>query len=390
MSPSSKLNQNDDSDRAGAIALGNAVDDDDLEPMCWLMDVHLPRERQFVTFSADNDSLPPLKVEDWDGSERGPYKFLALGYMPDNVLPSTPAQQLILLDRLMNRLYKKLSKQADRQKSYTLVPKGNEKDGETNKNAKDGEYAMVLDPKSCVPVNTPGVDGNTHAFFLAAAEVYNAQSGNERILGGLGTEADTATQEQMLARGAVGRVGLMKGAVNQFATEVMREIGHLMWTNETLTVESSMEAENTGYRVPKELGSWQPGERQGLLDHYDFAVEPNSMSFRPPEAKLQTLKQFAADYLQMMPAIQAGIFDGEQFTRIYAEYTNVPEILRLAKQMQHGMAAAGDSHQASKSPITERNVTRSNVSRGPQGGGMAQVMGQVMQSNQNRTTVGAA
>jgi hypothetical protein len=50
----------------------------------------------------------------------------------------------------------------------------------------------------------------------------------------------------------------------------------------------------------------------------------------------------------------------------------------LAKQMQAEMAA-GDSHQATKAPVTERNVTRSNVSRGPQGTGMEAVIGQMMQ-----------
>jgi len=386
MSPSSKNNQNSDSDRADQIASGNSVDDDEIEPMCWLMDIYFPMQGQLVTFSADNDTLPPLKVQNNVGSELGPYKFLSLGYMPDNVIPSTPAQQLVLLDRLTNRLYSKLAAQATRQKNYVLIPKGAEKDGEANKNAHDGEYVMVVDPKSAVFVNTPGVDGNTNAFFLAAQEIYNTQSGNERVLGGLGSTADTATQEQMLAAGAGGRIAFMKGAVNQFASDILREIGCLMWNDEALTIDSSIDAENTGYRVPT---SWEPGKRQGIFDHYEFSVEPNSMVFRPPEAKLQTLKQFAADYLQMMPAIQAGIFDGQEFTRIYASYTNTPEILRLAKQMQAEMAA-GDSHQATKAPVTERNVTRSNVSRGPTGTGMEAVMGQMMQGNrQQGAMVGA-
>jgi hypothetical protein len=381
LSPSSKLNQNADSDRADQIAHGNSVDDDELEPMLWLMDVYLPRERQFLTLSADNDTLPPLKVSDWDGSERGPYKFLSLGNVPDNVMPSTPAQQLVLLDRLMNRLYKKLSTQADRQKNFVMVPKGGEKDGEAIKSAQDGEYITVLDPKSAVPVNMPGVDGNTNAFFLAAGEIYNTQAGNERILGGLGTEADTATQEKMLAGSATGRIGFMKGAVYQFTAEILREVGGLMWKDESLQVNASLEGGNTGYYLPPDSVSWKPGKREGKFDHYDFSVEPNSMAFRPPEAKLATLKQFAADYLQIMPAIQAGIFDGQEFTRIYADYTNTPEILRLAKQMQQ-QAGASDPHQASKPANTSREVVRSSGSGAPQGQGMAQVMGQMMQGRE--------
>ena len=377
LSPSSKQNQNADSDRADQIALGNSVDDDELEPMCWLMDIFLPRERLLVTFSADNDALAPLKVVEWDGSAMGPYKFLTFGYVPDNVMPSTPAEQLVLLDRLMNRLYRKLAQQANRQKNFVLGEKGDEKDLLIVKQAADGEYVVVKNPKSATPVSFPGPDANLNAFFLAAGEIYNVQAGNERALGGLGTEAETATQEQMLARGAGGRVGWMKGAVNEFASEIGREIGNLMWEDPSLTISSTMEVENTDYRVDS---SWKPGDRKGLKDHYDFRVEPNSMAFRPPEMKQQIIDGFCERYVNLLPAIQAGAFDGQEYARIYAENNNCPEVLRVAKQMRDEMTA-GDPHQATKAPNTSREVVRRSVNSGPQGQGMAQVMGQMMQGN---------
>ncbi|MCK9570886.1 hypothetical protein M0R72_18195, partial [Candidatus Pacearchaeota archaeon] len=126
ISASSKNNANVTGDRADSIALGDSVDDDELEPMCWLMDLYLPREKLFVTMSADQEGLAPLKVEEWTGCERGPYKFLTFGYVPDNVIPTTPAQQLVLLDRLMNILYGTLADQAKAQKNITLLEKGNE------------------------------------------------------------------------------------------------------------------------------------------------------------------------------------------------------------------------------------------------------------------------
>jgi hypothetical protein len=377
MSPSSKLNQNASSERGDAIAFGNAVDDDELEPMCWLMDLYLPRERQFATLCADQDGLAPLKVEDWDGSDQGPYKFMAFGYMPDNVMPTTPAQQLVLLDRLMNRLYGKLASQAKRQKNTVAFAAGKDDVAQRGKEAEDGEFWNGgLDPKnSLVPVNFPGIDGNTHAFFMAAQEVYNTQAGNERALGGLGEEAGTLGQEQMIGQKAAGLIGYLKGQVNNCAADVMREIGALMWDDNVLTVDSSVEAGTTGYRVD---ASWKPGDRQGLKDHYDFAVEPNSMAFRPPEAKLNTLTQFVGTFVQAQPAIQAGLIDGQEFARIFAEYTNTPEIMRIVKQMQMGNNPA-DPHQATKAPNTSREVVRRSAPGGPRGQGTAAVLSQMMQ-----------
>lgn len=392
LTPTTKLNQNSNSERADAIAYGNAVDDDELEPMCWLMDLYLPLSNEFCTFSADQDALPPLKCEKWTGSEQGPYKFLPMGYMPDNVMPSTPAQQLVLLDRLYNRLYTKLANQARRQKNTVAFSAGYEDIALRGKNAEDGEFwnaGKVPDLKnSLLPVSFPGIDQNTHAFLLAAAEVYNTQAGNERSLAGLAEEAGTATQEQQILAHASGLIGYIKGAVNTFASEVMREIGNLMWDDEALEVNTSMEAENTGYHIDT---SWKPGDRQGLKDHYEFCVEPSSMAYRPPEAKLKTLVDFAQTYLQMMPAIQAGIFDGQEFAKIFAEYTYTPEILKLVTTMQQPeqQEGYGDPHEATKAPNTSREVVRRSVGGGPRGQGMQQVLGQMMQSNQGGSKVGA-
>ena len=401
MAPSSKQNQNADSDRADMIATGNAVDDDELEPMCWLMDIYLPgrgnEAGQLVTFCADNNTLPPLKVQKWYGTRQGPYKFLSFGWVPDNIVPDAPAKQLVLLDRLMNTLYGKLAHQAKRQKNIVMVPKGQEQDGMALKKAVDGEFPMVIDPKSAVPVSFPGVDGNTHAFFLAAAEVYNTQSGNERVLGGLGTDADTATQEQMLARGTGGRIAFLKAQVYNFASDIFREMGALMYDDETLTVRSSMEVEQTGYRIDT---SWKPGEIKkntrramkeaypderfsddDLRDHYEFQVKPNSMSFSPPEAEVQKLDNFIQKFVMVQPAIQAGLIDGMEYAKLNAEYLNMPQIMRIVKQLQEvGQETQGD-HAATKPAVTSRENVRKNVSQGPQGQGIQAVMGQMMQGN---------
>ncbi|HUT60693.1 MAG TPA: hypothetical protein VNA25_22845 [Phycisphaerae bacterium] len=378
VSPTSKAATQEGSERASEIASGMAVDDDELEPMVWLEDVYLPETRRLVTFAADNTDLPPLKVGDRRDSPQGPYKHLSLGLVPDNIIPSTPAHHLKALHDLSNRLYRKLSAQAAQQKNTIAYPPGSEDDAKRHKEAKNGEYWKCRDPKSISPVNTPGVDGNTHAFFLAAQEIYNVQSGNERVIGGLSSEAETLGQAEMERGGAVGRIAHMKGAVNCWAGDIAREMGGLMFDDEALTVSSSMEAENTGFFVDT---SWRPGEREGLKDHYDFSVEPNSMGYQPPEAKLQRIFAFVEKVGKVYPMVQAGILDVQELTRIASEYENIPELQRIFKYMTPEMLGGpgGDPHQATKAPVTSRETVRTNRSQGPQGQGMAAVLGQMMQ-----------
>ena len=342
LTPCKKIGNAAKAERGDDISTRNSIDDDEMEDMCWLQDIFLVREQQLVTFSADDDSLPPLKVEKWTGNEQGPYKFLSLGYMPDNPMPVTPAQQLVLLDRLSNRLYRKLSDQADRQKNNFAYSGGKENIALRWMNSGDGQFwnaGEIADLKNSVlPCSTPGPDANVHAFFLAAQEVYNVQAGNERSLSGAGTEAETASQEQQIAAHAGGLIGYLKGQVNGFSSDVMREIGTLMWDDESLEVPSSREV--AGYTMDT---SWQPkskeGSRKGLRDHYDFSVKPNSMAF-------------------------------------------VNNIANIARQGEED--SAGPGHEATKAPNTTREVVRRSQNNGPKGQGMQAVLGQTMQTNQRQ------
>jgi hypothetical protein len=382
---SPKLNQQASAERSDQIALGNSVEDDDLEPQCWLMDIFLPREKLFVTLAADHENLAPLKVSEWDGSEQGPYKFLALGYMPDNVMPSTPAQQLALLDRLMNRLYRKLRDQAVAQKNIYVGPKGSEADLLAQKDAVNNEYRTMQNPKDLTTVVTPGPDANVHNFFLALNEVYNTQSGNERALAGLGTEAETLGQEEMLARGANGRVAFMKGAVVNFAADILREMGGLVWKDDYMTMPLSLEAENTGYYLPEHLARWTPSDRKGVFDHYDFHVKPVSMGYKTDDYESKQIDACLMAYMNLLPAIQAGVIDGMEWAKAKAQMLNLPQLVKIIKAMQDGAGqGGGDPHQATKPANTSREVVRRSVSSGPQGGGLSAVIGQAMQGNQNR------
>jgi hypothetical protein len=379
----SKYSYDAGSKYAEQIANGTMVDDDDLEPMIWLEDVCLPGNHegpcQVATFEADKEDARPLKVRDDDSGPMGPLEFLTLGFVPDNIMPSSPAQNLYGLHLLGNRLYRKTAEQAMRQKNTVAYPPGGDDDAGRGKQARDGEFWMCRDPKNLMPINFPGVDANTNAFFMASLELYNVESGNERALAGLGAESDTVGQEQMIQAHAQGMIGYMKGRCNECASNLARKVGALMWDDDVLKVESSMEAENTGRYVD---ASWKPGHREGIKDHYEFSVEPNSMGFLPPEVKWMKIQQFMQGMGMALPLIQAGIVDIDEYTKLASDMLNVPELQRVFKTVtQQALSGqgGGDPHEATKPPVTSRETVRNNVSRGPQGMGMANVMSQMMQ-----------
>jgi hypothetical protein len=379
LAPSSKNNTDQGTDPASQITAGWLVDDDELEPMCWLEDIFLPENQQWVTFSGDNPELGPLKVLDWEGEERGPYKYLSLGMVPDNILPSSPVQNLKGLHDLANRLYRKCSQQAQNQKTVTIYKPGAEKDAELLRQSKNGDYIQQRNPDDVKQLNWNGVDGNTNLFFQAALEVYNTAAGNERSIGGLGTESNTVGQEQQIAAHAGGLVGFMKNQVIDFTSDICREVGSLMWDSESLKVESEIDALGTGYHIDS---SWQPGKRQGLKDHYEFKVAPNSMAYITPEMKLQKVYDFLNRIVPLWPMIQAGAIDVQELTTMAAEYMDVaelPKVFKLGQQvgiLNPGQGAS--AHQASKPPVTTRNVVRTNNPTGGTAANRSNMLAQAM------------
>ena len=383
LAASSKFSEDVGTVRADQIDTLWQIDDDDLEPMVWLEDIYLPEIGQLCTFSGDNRSLPPLKCQDYKGHPTGPYTFFSLGFVPDNLIPVAPAMNLYGLHNLTNELFRKEADQAERQKNTVAYPMGGDDDAERGKNARDGEYFAVRDPKNLQPISFPGVDANGHAFSLSLDETYNIQAGNERLIGGLGAEADTATQEKMLAANSSGRVSYMRGLFNNATADVCRKLGDLMWDDEDLTVESSMEV--GGRRMDT---SWTPGNRKGLRNYYTFGVEPSSMGYQPPEAKMNKIMQFVQAVGTMFPMVQAGVLDIQELTKLFSEYENLPEVQQVFKYMassSSGGPGGGDEtqgdHGATKPANTSREVVRRSQTGGPQGTGMQQVLGQMMQSN---------
>jgi hypothetical protein len=370
-------------DYSQQISTHYQVDDDELEPMVWLCDVYFPETHQFVTFS-DRDELWPLKIEDdVEIGPNGPYELLSLGLVPDNIIPSSPLHHLMAMHRAINDIFRKSVDQALAQKNVFAVRPGEESAGRQWKNARNNEFIVTTSAPDQVSIR--GVDGPTMAFWLQMGEVYNTQSGNERALGGLGIESPTATQEQQMLGQAGGLIGRMRSKVEQCAQACARKIGIEMWESETLTVEGSREVEQTGFHVP---ATWrpksrdpEPGEgptREGLRDNYDFMVRANSMGYRPPEAELKAVYEFGQMLTTMLPLIQAGKMDGEAFTDFAAEKLNCPDMKRIFRVMLVEAAGDSDPHQATKPANTSREVVRRSGA-GPQGGGLATVVGQMMQ-----------
>jgi hypothetical protein len=192
---------------------------------------------------------------------------------------------------------------------------------------------------------------------------YDRFAGNLQAMGGLGAQAATATQEQMIYGELSRNVADMRMAVVSFASDCILDLGHLMWEDQTLEIQASISVGNNG----RQFGSnWTPDNRVGEFDDYEFKVEPYSMVFKTPEQKLQELFQVLQQIAPLWPMFQASgaALDAEAIVDEISRLKNRPEFKRFITFANPAEMLGGDQNTIRQSPVTSRETVRRNVPTG--------------------------
>jgi len=367
--------------RAADIAHGGVAEDDELKPMLWLMDLWVPENKSIATFVFENHvNLPPLIERDWTGSQGGPYKFLSLGTVPDNLIPSSPAMNLKGLHDLQNRLHRRMRDDSDAHKKNPGYPPGGDKDAERVKSARRNQWVMLNDPKNIGQVEVGGIDQRDQAFSLFLQDEYDRFAGNLRAMGGLGAQAETVGQEEII-QGNVSRMEAdMQLAVVNFAAECCYDLGYLMWNDENLSVSSSIELGNVQVDLP-----WETGNRQGSFEDYRFRVEPYSMVYKTPQQKLQELFGMFREIAPLWPMMQASgmTLDGQAIVEEISRLLDRPEFTKFITFANPAMELGGDQNTIRQSPVTTRNTVRRNVPTGGTADSRSALLQQVLSGASN-------
>lgn len=363
------------------------AEDDDLKDMIWLQDLWIPENNSIVTMAVDGNFAPLIERE-WIGSQAGPYKFLSLGNVPDNVIPASPAVNLKGLHDLQNRLHRRMEADSDAHRIVNAYPPGGGEDARKLQTAQRNSWHQISDPKSIQQVELGGIDQRDLGLATFIQDLYDRMAGNLQSMGGLGQQAATLGQEELI-RGQQSRMESdMRAAVVKFTADVVFDLGRLMWKDEYLELHSSMPVGNSGISVDS---SWSPANRVGNIDDYDFRVEPYSMVFKTPEQKLQELFQVLQQIAPLWPMFQASgaTIDAQALLDEIARLKNRPEFKRIIVFANPAAMLGGDENTVRQSPVTSRETVRKNVPTGGtqdartsamvqslMGGGKSQVNGQ--------------
>jgi hypothetical protein len=310
--------------------------DDELHPVVNVFDVWLPFEKRVITIA--DDQLDEVLIDrEWTGRRHGPYRLLGFSEVPDNVMPLGIAQLWRDMHQLINSLYRKLFRQASRQKINTILPEGNEEEGDMIANSNDGDILYSHDPNQVKQVMQGGIDQGNLAFAIHVDDRLNRQAGNLDALAGLGPQSETVGQDQMIRGTINAKLNKMSEVLTDQACEVAKDLSFIWWTDPVRTYEGlrPLQVPNVQLGVPigPDLQGLSPSHRADAEKWFlfNFSVEPFSMRYRSPEERLAELDA-TLDRLgpyQQNLAEQGIVVDFEEYIKLRSKLTSNSDILRM-------------------------------------------------------------
>lgn len=216
-----------------------------------------------------------IKVSDYYGPDGGPYTFLQFSPpVPDNPIPISIVGIWHDLHVAANRAFRKMMDQIDRQKDIVGYRPSNLEDAQEVMDSEDGDMVPMEDPSSVNPMSFGGQNPENERAVSSLSSWFSTMSGNTDQLSGAASDADTATEAQIIQGNSNVTIEDGRDLLYDFTAEINRK---QMWYLHTdPLVELPLVRRQPGRA--DEYVLLTPEDRQGDFLDYNFDIEMKSMS----------------------------------------------------------------------------------------------------------------
>jgi len=329
-----------------------------------LWDLWLPQENVVLTCQVDDATggiAEVLNVVEWTGPEKGPYHFLSFSKVPNNTMPLAPAALWMDLHKLANELFRKLGRQAGRQKTVIGVRGGADADGNRILSANDGDMVRLDDPKAAQEYKFGGIDQESLGFLIMVKDLFAYLGGNLDALGGLGPQAETLGQDQLLTASASQRMQKMQNRTVGFTKRVIGDLGWYQWTDPTTEYAVTKRVPGLDVAVEDVFGPMDREQASEFM-RFNIKIQPYSMQNQTPEMKLMAIKEifmnFLAPFAPQM-AEQGITINFEGLLKLISDLGNLPELNELL-DYANPQQQQQPTQPPKQSPVTTRKYERIN------------------------------
>lgn len=344
---------------------------------CDLWEIYLPKEKLIVTLLSEDGGTPRMEEykgeeaafseREWVGPYCGPYHFLNL--MPPvsgNAMTKGPIQDLIGMDEALNGLTEKLIRQAARQKEILGYAGQSDGDAQRVTGAEDGETVRMDNPDKMKTMGFGGPHPANQAFSMQLWEMLNKVGGNIELMGGLGEQSKTATQDKMLNANAGASVKWMQQAVVKHTASVCNSLLWYFHHHPQKVMTSYHDIPGLSNPIERKV---TPRQRMSVpFEDMHIEVDPYSLQSQAPGEKLAFLNQVVTQIITpLMPILQQqGLgFDIAKYLDLVSKYGNCPDLNDIITNLpdQQGVDEEGGEQGGPAKPgSTVRQYNRINSS----------------------------
>lgn len=341
--------------------------EESLYPMVKLWDIWLPYEGLIYTYAA-NDSASghdsalgkQIGMREWTGPECGPYHILGLEKVPGQLMPLPPVAIWRSLHETINAGYRKLMRQMEDQKEVLLVSGSATADGENIKRANDGEIIMSNNPDGVRSESFRGPNQKNHAFVIDAIQRLSWLAGGLDTLGGLSSQAETATQEKLLSVASNMRMSTPRAAVMRWIKGIIESVAWFYCYDPLAQTPITKKIPGSDIVIER---MFTPAEMEGDYLEHNFDIAPHSMGEETPAEQFQKLQMLLQQFI--MPLSQEmekqGLsLDVEGLLREAAKLIGMPflENVVMFSEMSAQQSEGPTGDPPRKSPTSSRTYNR--------------------------------
>lgn len=282
----------------------------ELQDFVDVVEVFVPGANALITIPDPSQKIFDnyLAARDYYGPKAGPYTILALTQpVPGNPFPVAPVGVHYDLHKMANKMMVKNMESAEREKSVGVFDPGNADEAEDIRTAKDGD--MIAGNPDSVQVKTFGGNNVKSEAMLQQCQIWhNYMSGNPDQMSGLVSNAESATQANILQANATITIEDARGMIYDVAAEVNEKMAWYLHTDPFIDIPLSKRRPGGEY----EQLQLTPEQRSGDFLDYTFTMKARSMSRLDPAVRTKRIVEFAANIVpslinSAMVAMQMGL-----------------------------------------------------------------------------------
>jgi hypothetical protein len=295
---------------------GVTEDELDFQDHVDIVELWVPSAKAVITVPRADIRLDKyLRVEDYYGPDEGPYTFLSLTQpVPNNPIPVASVGIWYDLHIMGNRMATKIMTQADRQKTVVGYRRSAADDAQEMVDARDGEAIAMDDPEGVKTYSFGGQERSNEVHMQQLELWFNMMSGNTEAMGGTRSDANTATQAQILQNN--GQVSLedMRDSVYSAAAEEAEKRMWYLHTDPLIEMPlikrvqipavmghfGGMPRMTQPARIEEQQVILTPEARRGDFLDFHTSIKMRSMSRMDPALKQQRTMEFL---VKVIPAV---------------------------------------------------------------------------------------